>query len=207
MKVMYLLVIFEEYSTQVHTIWIHSIADALYGPSRVTRGALVVHQHSFAPPVSTQQNCSVQKDCCVPLMWCLYENITMILCVTVCDQRILRTGLMRRSCLPNLLSLSLSLSLSLFLSLSLSLSFCLPYILFFFLHNVGCMRLVSTVLDLIIFSQPCTADSCTISQSCTADSCNIPQSCTADSCTISRSWTADSCTISQSCTADSCTIS
>ena len=102
----------------------HPLSGALplsYVPARVTRGALVAHRHSFAPPRS---GTSQYRRTFVPL-WCLFGTILVIPCLIVWDWRVSRAEPML-SCWHDLLIL-----------------FCLLLFYFFFLPWVGCVGLGS----------------------------------------------------------------
>ena len=89
----------------------------LYVPEYVTRGALVAHMHSFAPP-SCRTSQAVEPLC---LSHCLSGTISVTLYLMVWDWRVLRAEPML-SCWPNLLFLFVS-----------------NYFLFFFLPWVDCV--------------------------------------------------------------------
>ena len=100
-------------SRVVHAIEIrsnpmHPLSGALpllYVPARVTRGALVAHKHSFAPPHIAEALC--------PSL-CLFETILVTLCLMVWDWLVSRAEPML-SCWHNLLFLFCLLLFYLFL--------------------------------------------------------------------------------------------
>ena len=91
----------------------HRLSGALplpYVPARVTRGALVAHKHSFAPP-----RCRIYqyRRTFVPSQ-CLFVTILEILYLMVWDWLVLRAESMP-SCWPNLLFLFCLILFCLFL--------------------------------------------------------------------------------------------
>ena len=78
----------------------HPLSGALplsYVPARVTRGALVAHRHSFAPP---RCRTSQYRITFVPISVSLWNDLKVTLCLIVWDWRVLRAETML-SCWPN----------------------------------------------------------------------------------------------------------
>ena len=100
---------------------VHPLNGALplpYVPKRVTRGAMVAHRYSFAPPSCRISQC---RWTFMPISQCLCETILMPLRSMMWDWQVLREESMP-SCWPNLLFL-----------------FPCNYFLFTFLSLVECM--------------------------------------------------------------------
>ena len=108
---------------QIKSNPMHPVSGALplpYVPARITRGALVAHRHSFAPPLCRT---SQYPKIFVHLSVSLDGVILMILCFMVWEGRALRAEPIP-SCWPNLLFL-----------------FVFHNFLFFFLPRIGCVGL------------------------------------------------------------------